>query len=377
MKIFLSHRSSNKPLVREFKEHLPNFLHTWLDEDSLSWADPLSKKLKHSIKSDVDFLIVFLDSETLKSNWVRKEIEWAIEREKELQRTFVLPIILEASLLQDENLNNLQFNLEERKYLTLKDFDKPSIKSLADETTLKLFDLVIKSLSDLKYENSSINKYDSLPKFFKSIIDNLPKVGKIVKENSLYRIALDLISSTWKVNYEEYYKGTFIIYSPWITDRMVKDMYKNAKSSVFSTCVTQYLHQWDSRHGEDLLDAHRYSQASVTRVFIFKNNSEIDELAHKIMRRHESEGIDVRVYIKSKQREHPLLHSERQDDFTVIDKGDAIGVTTNYLTEDKEEKTQATWYFSDQKRYSKYKTMIDILTDGVPTLKEYFESIGN
>ena len=39
MKIFLSPRSRDKALVREFRSLLLKFLDTWLDEDSLSWGD--------------------------------------------------------------------------------------------------------------------------------------------------------------------------------------------------------------------------------------------------------------------------------------------------------------------------------------------------
>ncbi len=94
MKIFLSHRSAHKPLVREFKNKLPGFLDTWLDEDSLSWGDAFPAKLERTIKSGVDFLVIFLDNDALRSTWVTKELEWAIQRERELKRTFILPILL-------------------------------------------------------------------------------------------------------------------------------------------------------------------------------------------------------------------------------------------------------------------------------------------
>jgi hypothetical protein len=95
MRIFLSHRSRDKALVREFRSLLPRFLDTWLDEESLSWGDSFPAELRSSIQSGVDFLIIFLDNDALNSEWVKQELKWAIEREKELKRTFVLPILLE------------------------------------------------------------------------------------------------------------------------------------------------------------------------------------------------------------------------------------------------------------------------------------------
>lgn len=368
MKIFLSHCSNNKPLVREFKEHLPPFLGTWLDEDSLSWGDSLSRRLKESIKSDVDFLIIFLDPKTLESEWVKKELTWAVEREKELQRTFVLPI-----LLQDANLNNLPSEFKERLYLDLPDYNKESVKVLADKATLQLFDLVIKSLSELKYETSPLKMYDATPLAIKSIIGSLSDIGKVAQDNRLYGIALNQILSAWQLNAEEYSKGTIKLSDPWTTDRMVREMYTHAQSTVFSTCAIQYLHQWETRHGDALLEAHKKSQAKVTRVFIFNDRSEVDERARKIMLRHESRDIKVRIYISNERMKYSLP-SEIQKDFTVIDDGDAIAVTTAFLTIDKKEKTQATWYFSNKQRYPQFKRTVERLTDiDVPTFKEFFD----
>ena len=70
MRIFLSHCSRDKALVREFRSMLPSFLNTWLDEDSLSWGDSFSTELRTTIQSGVDFLIIFLDTEALNSKWV-------------------------------------------------------------------------------------------------------------------------------------------------------------------------------------------------------------------------------------------------------------------------------------------------------------------
>ena len=62
---------------------------------SLSWGDAFPAELRSSIQSGVDFLIIFLDNDALSSEWVKQELNWAIEREKELKRTFILPILLE------------------------------------------------------------------------------------------------------------------------------------------------------------------------------------------------------------------------------------------------------------------------------------------
>jgi hypothetical protein len=147
MRIFLSHRSRDKALVREFRSQLPSFLETWLDEESLSWGDSFPTELKLSIQSGVDFLIIFLDNDALSSEWVKQELEWAIEREKELKRTFVLPI-----LLPEVASENLPAGFSERLYLRLSDFSLASVNSLANRASLKLFQLVVESFSGLQLE---------------------------------------------------------------------------------------------------------------------------------------------------------------------------------------------------------------------------------
>ena len=140
MKIFLSHRSRDKALVREFKSALPGFLGTWLDEESLRWGDDFPIKLKTTIQSEVDFLIIFLDRDALRSAWVVRELEWALERERELRRTFVLPILIEAVPCE-----NLPAGFAERIYLQLSDFNRTSVEELARKATEKLFQLVVES----------------------------------------------------------------------------------------------------------------------------------------------------------------------------------------------------------------------------------------
>jgi TIR domain-containing protein len=147
MRIFLSHRSRYKPLVREFRAELPRYLDTWLDEDSLLWGDSFPAELRSSIQSGVDFLIIFLDNDALSSEWVKQELKWAIEREKELNRTFVLPILLEEVAPE-----KLPPGFSERLSLRLSDFEHDSVVSLAKRATLQLFQLVVESFSSLQLE---------------------------------------------------------------------------------------------------------------------------------------------------------------------------------------------------------------------------------
>ena len=162
MKIFLSHRSRDKALVREFRGMLPRFLDTWLDEDELTWGDSFSTTLRSAIKSDVDFLIIFLDKDALNSKWVMQELEWARQREQEVKRTFVLPI-----LLGKVELDDLPTGLSERLFLQLSNFNHEAVEGLAKSAAMKLFQLVIDSYSSLQLAPTS-------GKSLKSVRDELP-----------------------------------------------------------------------------------------------------------------------------------------------------------------------------------------------------------
>lgn len=135
MKIFLSHSSKNKPLVREVKSYLPDHLKLWIDEKDILVGDNITGSIKDTIKTNSDFLIVFLDNFSIRSDWVLKELAWAVEHEKQTHRTFILPILLENEVLRED----LPFQLNTRKYLTCYDYNESSIKLLAENIMSELF----------------------------------------------------------------------------------------------------------------------------------------------------------------------------------------------------------------------------------------------
>ena len=137
-------------MVCDFKEKLPSFLNTWLDEESLTWGDTFPDKLKRTITSEVDFLIIFLDNDTLDSNWVNQELKWAIERERELKRAFILPI-----MLPEVNSESLPPGFPDRLSLRLSDYNKDSIDDLAKRAIIKLFQLVVESYSDTNMDRNT------------------------------------------------------------------------------------------------------------------------------------------------------------------------------------------------------------------------------
>lgn len=94
--IFLSHTSEDKPFVRKLKESLENHGVTkvWLDEAEIQIGDSLIKKIEEGLRM-TKYTGVILSPRSIKSNWVEKELEIAMNREIGTGEVVVLPLVIE------------------------------------------------------------------------------------------------------------------------------------------------------------------------------------------------------------------------------------------------------------------------------------------
>jgi hypothetical protein len=96
MKIFLSHSSTDKKIVREISSQLKlEGLGAWIDECEISYGDSLVKKISESIDS-VSYVLAFLSRESVISDWVKFELELASTGEIQGKSLIVIPVLLEA-----------------------------------------------------------------------------------------------------------------------------------------------------------------------------------------------------------------------------------------------------------------------------------------
>lgn len=144
MRVFLSHSSRIKPLVREVRGYLPQHVNTWIDEKDLLAGDPVERRIRNAIQSDCDFLVVFLDDHVVKSPWVAKELEWAREEEERLGRPFIIPVVIE-----DVHLGDLEW-LRERLYLRCHGYTEVDISGLASELSSALFGWLSRDIERLR-----------------------------------------------------------------------------------------------------------------------------------------------------------------------------------------------------------------------------------
>jgi len=158
VKIFFSHSNREKPLIREIIGQLPQFLRSWLDEDRLCWGEDFGIAIETEINEQSDYVLLFLDRDALKSEWVNRELEWALNREQslELRRQFILPVLTE-----NFPHGQLPSKIASRHYLQLTDRQSSNVRTLASEITLRLFKLILERINSTKLQisNGSLEYY--------------------------------------------------------------------------------------------------------------------------------------------------------------------------------------------------------------------------
>ena len=88
----MSHSHRAKALVRAIHSYLPEYISAWWTVRALDSAD-IDMSIRKAIQDEADFVIIFLGREAMKSEWVRRECECVLEREKQIGRVFVLPVL--------------------------------------------------------------------------------------------------------------------------------------------------------------------------------------------------------------------------------------------------------------------------------------------
>jgi len=145
MKVFLSHSSRDKALVREIRSHLPDHVKTWLDEEDLLVGQDLKISIHSAIQEDADFVVIFLGKEAVASEWVKRELEWALEREKNIGRVFVLPVLLDDvwDMVEPNEFRN-------RLYIKCFDQSEDAVRGVAQKLSDHIFSWLSRHLDESK-----------------------------------------------------------------------------------------------------------------------------------------------------------------------------------------------------------------------------------
>ena len=92
--VFLSHNRNDRPFVRRVHTELnKRQIQNWYAEAELLPGDSLIDKIEQAI-TDIDYLAVFVSNDSVKSTWVKKEVNAALSREIAGHRIKVIPLII-------------------------------------------------------------------------------------------------------------------------------------------------------------------------------------------------------------------------------------------------------------------------------------------
>jgi hypothetical protein len=138
MRVFLSHASESKPLVRRLTDTLPRHVEVWLDADELRVGQKFPQHIERGIRLECDFVIVFVDRHAVESPWVKREVELALKRGVDLQRPFVVPVLIDDVAPQ---LVDLGLDPEQLIYLDARDHSDAGIAASARALEAELFKL--------------------------------------------------------------------------------------------------------------------------------------------------------------------------------------------------------------------------------------------
>ncbi|BCS89103.1 toll/interleukin-1 receptor domain-containing protein [Pseudodesulfovibrio sediminis] len=109
--VFLSHSSEDKSLVRKIGNDLMRYgAKVWIDEAEIKIGDSLIDKISEGIH-EADYLAVSLSRASVKSEWVKRELNIALNREISGHRIKVVPLLLKQC--------DLPLFLIDKKYINL------------------------------------------------------------------------------------------------------------------------------------------------------------------------------------------------------------------------------------------------------------------
>lgn len=154
--IFLSHCHSDKEFANKLANDLKLFgVKVWIDEAEIKIGDSLLEKIREGIYL-MDYLAVILSPESVRSQWVRKEVELAMNVEIKGKEVKVLPLLYKKC--------ELPLFLEGKYYadFTSKSNYENSMKKLLERIGLEnksinIIPIVNYSLWNWKLHNESIN----------------------------------------------------------------------------------------------------------------------------------------------------------------------------------------------------------------------------
>lgn len=91
--VFISHNYKDKPMARKIAKELNKYgIKPWIDESEIKLGDSLIEKIRDGL-DHMDFLIALVSDNSVQSEWVKKELDIAMNSEIEGKRVITIPIL--------------------------------------------------------------------------------------------------------------------------------------------------------------------------------------------------------------------------------------------------------------------------------------------
>lgn len=161
--VFISHNYKDKPIARKIAKELNKYgIKSWIDDSEINLGDSLVEKIRKGL-DQMDYLIALISENSVKSEWVKKELDIAMNDEIEGKRVITLPILVGKCELPGFLKGKLYADMStQRKYnenisMLIRRFN---INEIDDDTNkFTEFDLnvvqVIEKLENIKNESEN------------------------------------------------------------------------------------------------------------------------------------------------------------------------------------------------------------------------------
>jgi len=94
--VFISHSHSDRGFVRSLAKYIERFgIRTWIDEAEIKYGDSLVQKIGDAVRR-LDLVLAILSKKSVKSGWVKKELELAMTQEIKGERVRIIPVLIES-----------------------------------------------------------------------------------------------------------------------------------------------------------------------------------------------------------------------------------------------------------------------------------------
>ncbi len=94
LNVFISHNYKDKPMARKIAKELNRYgIKAWIDESEIKLGDSLIEKIRDGL-DHMDFLVALISDNSIHSEWVKKELDIAMNSEIEGKRVVTIPILV-------------------------------------------------------------------------------------------------------------------------------------------------------------------------------------------------------------------------------------------------------------------------------------------